>query len=206
MIIRRVLVALAVVLIPVGLFAVTVDVGEFDAQLGPNGGLTGGGTGYVAPTGEGPWFLYEDDPNGPWWNQWYYDGLLVPGRKEVRFAFEGAATPGAVGDLLVAVNWTTPAWSALGLDRPPLPTDALQGPFIERAVVASFEASGLFGIQGGYTIRPYNPEWVSIDVRGQNVSVQGWIEHTCIPEPATALLLGGGCLALLGVARLRKKS
>ena len=55
----------------------------------------------------------------------------------------------------------------------------------------------------GYTEIPdYNPEWVSIEVRGYNFNINGQITHECIPEPATLSLLAMGGLAML---RRRRK-
>lgn len=61
----------------------------------------------------------------------------------------------------------------------------------------------------GYGIDTFNPEWVSVDVRGYNVSVEGTIGHAClpkedIPEPATVSLLGLGMLGMV-VRKLRKR-
>ena len=61
----------------------------------------------------------------------------------------------------------------------------------------------------GYGIDAFNPEWVSVDVRGYNVEVFGSIGHAClpkeeIPEPATVSLLGLGMLGMV-VRKLRKR-
>ena len=50
---------------------------------------------------------------------------------------------------------------------------------------------------------PYNPEWVSIDVRydnpagGEILLIEGTLCHDCVPEPSTFALLICGALGLL---------
>lgn len=56
---------------------------------------------------------------------------------------------------------------------------------------------------------PYCPEWISIDLRGDNFWVEGSIWHECldceVPEPASMALLGMGLLGMTA-RRLRKRS
>jgi len=116
------------------------------------------------------------------------------------------------GELWLGVNWATDAWSALGEDRPPLPTDtpdlATEELFISRTT--------LFQIPDTFPEQPfaidlqlpvaYNPEWVSIDVMttaGDMAAdiANGVIVHHCktvdtVPEPATLALLGSALVAL----------
>ena len=50
----------------------------------------------------------------------------------------------------------------------------------------------------------YNPEWVSIDIRGENISIiGGYINHQCspVPIPGAILLLGSGLVGLVGIRR-----
>ena len=55
---------------------------------------------------------------------------------------------------------------------------------------------------------PFNPEWVSIDIRmidqvsGEGVLINGDIWHECNPEPSTVALLAMGGLTVL---RKRRK-
>ena len=89
--------------------------------------------------------------------------------------------------------------------EPPIPPvdEALM---IHREVIYSGDATDEWfwdnPLTGGFIIADYNPEWVSIDVQadlGTNggMMVEGWIDHECIPEPATLSLLGLGGLAML---------
>jgi hypothetical protein len=112
------------------------------------------------------------------------------------------------GQVDVAINWSTMAYPR-GTGHPPIPPldPVLEQEWIVRQPVFSGPIGvGENRVISGTTIIPnFNPEWVSIDVRGMNVGVyNGQLIHECVPEPATlAMLLGGGLLGLLVCLRRR---
>lgn len=140
----------------------------------------------------GRWIEYPQPGGDAWWNQWFYDDppLPFPYYKTIEYTMcvEG---PGFVE---IAINWST-----LDYNDPAMPPQPIvDEPFIVRDVVYAGGANGI--VYGNILIPDYNPEWVSIDVRGQDVEVSGCIIHNCIPEPATL-----GLLALSAVALLRRR-
>ena len=170
----------------------------FSAVIDEQGTVTGSGTGY----NDGHWYEYT---NTNWWNQWFYDHPFDPTRwKEISAAISITSTdPGSWAD--IAVNWSSSAYPS-NPDSPPLPplNSETEDLWIVREVVFSDYVSGyVYSEPATIVIPDYNPEWVSTDIRGQSVQVEGWITHECIPEPATITLLGLGCLTL---RRRRRKS
>ena len=172
----------------------------FDATFDYAGGLvSGGGSGYNG----GHWYQY---PSG-WWNQWFYDHPYDPDRwKEIHIEFDAAPLDPSL-DLYLefAVNWSTPEWSALGYGDTLPPTPEFdENLYIERDTL--LETDFFFEpypehFVFDYIIPYYNPEWVSIDIRGWNfVITNGVIIHDCVPAPGALALLG-----LAGLVRRRRR-
>jgi hypothetical protein len=176
-------------------------VDSYTVQFDSAGQLVGGGgTGYP-PTEPGAWYYYE---NTEWWNQWFYDHPYDPTRaKRVRVEFDVVAADGAAdGFIELALNWSTDQWSLIGnppgvpVRVPPLPplTAAEEAAYIGRATLIATpvdpQASAHYILE--YVIRDYNPEWVSIDVRGFNFTVQnGIIAHDCSQSLDLAFVITG---------------
>ena len=189
---RLSLVALSVLVLTVVSAQAVED--TYWASLGPQGVLLeGGGSGY----NNGTWYYY---PNTNWWNQWFYNAPYDPERKkviEIQMTVE-PLQPGMASTIEVALNWSTGAWSQLGNERPPLPRDVsdlqTEQKYIAREVLGQVSGYGVISVQ--YEISDYNPEWVSIDIRGQNVRIirEGWIKHECVPKvtPTEACCLPDG--------------
>lgn len=179
---------------------------EFNGRIFPTGDpamptmMEGGGSGW----NNGQWIYY---PQTDWWNQWFYDGRPDPDRwKEIFYNIE-LMPAGMPGDIVeIVINWSNLEFPETGpLGRPPMPEEEWA---IERSEIIF---SGPVGDEPifiwndrPFIIPDYNPEWVSIDVRlldwtgqSEGVLIGGWIEHECVPEPATLGLLALGGLALV---------
>ncbi len=149
------------------MFTVTVDQGgQFVDGFGENA------------YGDG-WYYY---PWYDWWNVWFYDHPFDYARHKTIHIdiFVTTLAPGPAW-LELAVNWSTDRWSLdfPGIDRPPLPGED-EDLYIGREVLfASDFFEGHYALD--FVIPWYNPEWVSIDVRGFNFMIMdGIIVHECI--------------------------
>jgi len=143
----------------------------------------GSGSGYNS----GEWYYYQ---NYDWWNVWFYDHPFKYDRtKAINISFileqwdidfDSYAT--------IVFNWSTSDWSELGNpNRPPLPDDvpdpATEDQFIVRSMpIFDGPVNGPVSIdQYFYEILEYNPEWLSIDIRGYNFFIpDGIIDHVCL--------------------------
>jgi hypothetical protein len=179
------------------------QVGQYWIIVAPDGSIIpggSGGNGYPDPIPEdlnflGQWYFYPQpaDPAGGWYNQWWYNAPYDPcRRKNVSFNFFYAPfVPGMPGSIEVTINWALPGWSQ-NPDQPPLPADEL---FVERFTPSwiiplppGMPVPGQFMVDTFQLPIEYNPEWVSIDVRGFNFQILGIpsglyseIYHACIP-------------------------
>ncbi|MCK4412013.1 MAG: hypothetical protein KAY32_00580 [Candidatus Eisenbacteria sp.] len=157
----------------------------FYAELGPDGYVVeGGGSGWE----DGTWYLY---PSG-WWNIWFYDHPFDWERAKV-IEIVVHVEPTMTGSWLwFVINWSTPDWSEQGNPPgeprvPPIPpTD--EALYIGREILFEGEITEPTDLTYNFEIWDYNPEWVSIDIQGQNVLITGTIWHECIdiPNPADA--------------------
>jgi hypothetical protein len=125
------------------------------------------------------WYFY-DGTDVEWWNIWFYDHPLDLERyKEITIEF-WAWKLGDPSWLELAVNWSTDQWPN-GTGAPPLPGED-ENLMIGRAVLVDSvdvpDGDPLHYVVT-YTIPDYNPEWVSVDVRGQNFMIEGVITHEC---------------------------
>jgi len=135
----------------------------------------GGGSGYDG----GTFFYY---PNTEWWNEWYYDGVLDLSRVKNVLLTVTITPTGADADATVAINYSSPNYPP-GTGQPPLPplSPEDEAAWIVRDVV--FVAQDLAGPVTQtflHSIINFNPEWVSIDVMGTNVIIEGDICHSCL--------------------------
>ncbi len=149
----------------------------FNVTVGSGIVVEGGGTGY----NDGFWYVYPSN----WINEWFYDHPFDETRgKIIHIEFDWTAMdPACTSDITVAVNWSTPAYSALGLGdtEPPLP-GCDEAAYIMRQTFVDYcgTMADVQHVTYDLTIYDYNPEWVSIDVMGCNfVITNGVIVHEC---------------------------
>ncbi|HRZ76711.1 MAG TPA: hypothetical protein P5248_05045, partial [Bacteroidales bacterium] len=170
------------------------DTGSFSFGLGPiPGGLP------VLAQGDGidsTWYAY---PTG-WWNMWWYNDPFDSLKwKEIRIIFDlQPLDPGIPSKVVVAANYSTPEWSLVAdtsmNHQPPLPgfqglNEALH---IVRDTLVLFPANTMLPPIQHFelvaVVPDYNPEWVSVDIMGNNFLVlAGSIIHECLPPPQPVL-------------------
>ncbi len=138
----------------------------------------------------GQWYYY---PNTEWYNIWFYnDPFVQKNWKLVKISL--VVQPlNASNSIDILINASTPAWSALANTRPPLPADcpdlATENLYIARnwpvysGVNLPVQLSKAHHIVKVIKILDYNPEWISVDIRGSNVQLlRGRIWHKCMPD------------------------
>jgi len=144
------------------------------------GGMVIDGAGADA-FGDG-WYFY---PMEDWWNIWFYDHPLDYNRyKELHLEVDVFPLEPGPSYVEIAFNWATDQWSLdqlPGDSAPPLP-GVDENLYIGRQIVFAMQDP-----EGHYifdhTLPDYNPEWVSVDIRGFNFIIpEGFIIHQCIPN------------------------
>jgi hypothetical protein len=144
----------------------------FDVYFGPIGTPPDdmGSTNYY---GQG-WYFYE---MYQWWNMWFYNNPFTydnPKHIWLEFYVE-PLYPHSFAEF--AINWSTDIWSIEGEPgRPPLPEDGNEDLFIGRQIFPVFPGPNTID----FWIPDYNPEWVSVDFRAEDVIINGWIWHECV--------------------------
>jgi len=159
----------------------------FNIIIDPMGNFAGGGGGGAYGSG---WYFY---PMEAWWNIWFYDHPLDLDRRKIgRIEFDiFPMDPGMPQSFELAVNWSTDLWTIEG--RPPLPGDD-ELLFIGRKTLIGFQGEIIPGHYVlNYVIPDYNPEWVSVDVRGFNFQIPtGIITHICQGSMDLSFVITGG--------------
>lgn len=161
------------------------------------GGVFGGGGGsdaFTDPTNGDQWFYY---PESRWWNVWFYDHPYDPNRlKIIHIVLDiEKSDPDIPNNIMFAVNWSTDVWSLEmnppGEDRiPPLPGVNQVDNFIGRYTLLNMQdAVGRYTFD--FVLPDYNPEWVSIDVQGENFVIleTSVIEHSCVMSMDQAFVI-----------------
>ncbi len=153
-------------------------VNDFNIFIDPLGIYLGGGGGGAYGAG---WYFY---PDQDWWTIWYYDHPLDFERwKEIYLEYEIVPMdPGSPSFVEIAINWSLDTWA--DPTAPPLPG---ADQHIGYQIVYSGPAGpGQFSFP--WEILEYNPEWVSVDVRGYNFEIPGGlITHICTPRDPVSM-------------------
>jgi hypothetical protein len=177
--------AMLVLTLCVGLSTATATEDRFAVDLGPNGEIvTGSGTGYS----HGNWYYY---PNTDWLVQWFFDDKPDRDLKKVITVdlSVDVLNSTANGTLEVAVNYTSLDWLATQTE-PPLParvtnlTDERRY-ILRQTITPRSDVRGAMAISTSFEISDFCPQWVSIDIRGENISVEGRIQHACASKGTT---------------------
>jgi hypothetical protein len=134
------------------------------------------------------WYFY---PWYDWWNIWFYDHPFDPERyKTIHIEFDVFPFDAGPSWVEIAVNWSTDIWSIEqppGDSAPPLP-GVDEDLYIGRETVFFTEFLPGQPQPGFHSFDleipfPYNPEWVSVDIRGFNFQIDpGSITHECIAQ------------------------
>ncbi|UCD49928.1 MAG: hypothetical protein JSW27_20655 [Phycisphaerales bacterium] len=148
--------------------------------------VLGDGDGYAG----GTWYYYPQADGSGWWRHWFYNGPYDPNRTGLLdySVYIKALDASRTTKLEVRFNWTTPEWSALGKQRPPLPSDAatpeLDAQYTQNRLLYDVDNWFIGTVEPvrRHTIWGYSPEWVSVDVRGRNAYVYRGASHTSLPK------------------------
>lgn len=146
----------------------------------------GDGDGYAA----GTWYHYPQVDERGWWRQWFYNGPYDENRKGyLDYAvYIKAVNPNLQTWAEVRFNWSTPDWSRLGKRRPPLPSDVmtadLENKYMQGKTLQCIQNWFIGTVEPikQHTIPDYNPEWISVDVRGHNAYVYRGAQHFSLPK------------------------
>lgn len=134
------------------------------------------------PDETGVWYEYEDDETGlSWWNIWFYNDPLDKNRmKKVRMGFwVQPIVAGPPSWINYVINWSDSTWVLPGF---PMPADEL---FVVRSPLNDSVISGLTWIELLFVIPDFNPEWVSVDIWGENIQI---LQESPEPYPMTSPL------------------
>jgi len=135
------------------------------------------------------WYEY---PNFNWINVWFYNHPYSPDRRKIidGMMIIEPRDPSLDSYVEIVWNWTGPDWPGWPeIDNPPLPED-VQDPGTELQMIKRQEIPYTFNgniqepfpIEVPFNILEYNPEWLSVDIRGFNYILNGNIQHICWKE------------------------
>ncbi len=186
----------------------TPKVDNFWMAMPTLGGLDpalSGGTIDEPEQGEnGTWYLYPNAPGGrQWWNIWFYNDPPDTTRiKKIRMGFWiNTYNPLNPGTLYYVINWSDSSWQGTGF---PLPANEA---FVRRSPTngpLDISPNTPQWVELYFIVPEYNPEWVSVDLWGENIIIEqvpasppagsplltywlpgmpgGLIVHECLPK------------------------
>ena len=163
---------------------------------------------------DGQFYYY---PNTNWWNVWWYDHPIRTNRMKYILRPVMNISPRLTSlnsSVEIVYTYSTPQWySWVTAPRPPLPSDV---PTLTQENLMIQRSPSLFSYSGEitspipvplttpYILPYYNPEWMSVDIRGYNFYLSGLLNHVCFrpatpsvdfgdaPQPYPTLLLNNG--------------
>jgi hypothetical protein len=186
---------------------------EIDENYNIIPGSSGGAP--VNDPGEDGAFYFYQTPENSWHNVWWYNGPVDLNRmKIIRMGFwVQRLNQQLPANITYVVNWSTPDWVT-----PPPPSPGFPLPPDEEFIVRSpingpvdvlpndEQHPNGYWVELYYVIPDFNPEWVSFDIWGQNVTIineltpppmtsplySWWLQdpqrggillHECLPKP-----------------------
>jgi hypothetical protein len=161
---------------------------QFTVDVGKAGEIVKGeGTGF----NHGAWYYY---PRSDRLVQWFLNDAATRDSKTVIAVDLTISTLdpklATGGSVEVSVNWTKQTWSG-NQSSPPLPDSKNPGQELkdteERVIVPRMDVRQSAPVNVSFEIPEFCPQWISIDVRGQTVRVEGRIRHDCVPKESTIL-------------------
>jgi hypothetical protein len=152
----------------------------------------------------GGWYYY---PLTNTYRQWFYRGPYNASQGACMTISSAiiSVDPNRMSAVTINYIWSTPAWSARGSGRPPLPDDAStqvkESQYVASQNFFSFVPSFIGSVEPtqDYTISAYSPEWVGIELQGRNVEVLRWVAPVCA---STASVVGACCNSATGECSL----
>jgi hypothetical protein len=138
------------------------------------------------PGEDGSWSAYVDDITFlPWFNTWFYNGPLnLNNMKKVRMGFWVVKLNPAMPSFIDwVVNWSSDSWPA-GSGYP----TSVDEEYVERSplnhLIVGPPIPGDPGtwVELYFEIPDYNPEWLSVDILGDNISIP---EEPIPPPPGS---------------------
>jgi len=154
---------------------------QFTVDLGSSGEIIrGSGTGFS----NGTWYYY---PQSGQLVQWFFNGAIDRDRKKVVEVDLTIRTldPALSSHVEATLNWTKTSWPETQ-SGPPLPDTKSPGPaaqYMEEVLLfPRTEVRPSLFLNTSVEIADFCPQWVSIDIRGQNISIEGRIRHDCVPK------------------------
>lgn len=154
---------------------------QFSVDIERSGVLSrGAGTGFE----DGSWYYY---PRTGQLVQWFFNGALDRDRKKVVEVDLTVRLRSLIagGSIEVSLNWTNTTWPERQ-EAPPLPdtwdTGTEQQYIEQRILFPRTDVRETTVMNTSVEIPDYCPQWVSIDIRGENISVEGEIRHDCVPK------------------------